>query len=113
MLDLHSNLFESLDGLSALTNLRRLNLAGNRISQLCVLSMMSCLEDLNLSRNFIASLKVQTSAAADTEGGDNSLIDKTVLPDSLLKLNLAANRCVCCGGCTAMQLAHTSSPASL
>ena len=92
MLDLHSNLFESLNGLSSLTNLRRLNLVGNRISQLCVLSMLSCLEDLNLSRNFIASLKVQTSAV-DTVESNDSLTDRAVLPVSLLKLNLAANRC--------------------
>ena len=89
MLDLHSNLLESLSGLSALTNLRRLNLAGNRISQLCALSMLSCLEDLNLSRNFMINLKVQ-EASAPQEGKNTKVAS---LPNSLRKLNLAANRC--------------------
>ena len=92
VLDLHSNLLESLNGLSALTNLRRLNLAGNRISQLCTLSMLSCLEDLNLSRNFIITLKVQ-EASSRHEGDDTKVAS---LPNSLRKLNLAANRCAVC-----------------
>ena len=89
VLDMHSNLLESLNGLSALTNLRRLNLAGNRISQLSSLSMLSCLEDLNLSRNFIINLKVQ-EASSGQEGEDAKVAS---LPNSLRKLNMAANRC--------------------
>ena len=97
VLDMHSNLLESLDGLSALTNLRRLNLAGNRISQLCPLSMLSCLEDLNLSRNFLTHLKVQEASSCQ-EGEDAQAAS---LPNSLRKLNLAANRCAM--GCSSWE----------
>ena len=88
MLDLHSNILESLNGVSALTNLRRLNLAGNHISQLCPLSMLTCLEDLNLSRNFIISLKAQQASSCP----ENEDAKVASLPNSLRKLNLAANR---------------------
>lgn len=87
---MHSNLLESLTGVSALTNLKRLNLAGNRISQLCGLSMLGCLEDLNLSRNFIVSLKVQEVSSCPESADDTKAAS---LPNSLRKLNLAANRC--------------------
>ncbi len=93
VLDLHSNLVETLTGLTALTNLRRLNLAGNRISQLCSLSMLTCLEDLNLSRNFIVSLTGPKWAVTQDVAGSSGL-DALVLPESLCKLTLAANRYV-------------------
>ena len=91
VLDLHSNLVETLHGITALINLRRLNLAGNRISQLCSLSMLTGLEDLNLSRNFVVSLTASASRAGQ-ENEDSSNWRGPVLPASLQKINLAANR---------------------
>lgn len=100
VLDLHSNLLESFNGFSALTNLRRLNLAGNRFSQLCSLSMLGCLEDLNLSRNFITSLEVQEAAPCH----EDKATQVVSLPNSLRKLNLAANRCA--AGCIYSKRMH-------
>ena len=96
---------ENLSSLTALTNLRRLNLASNRISQLCCLSMLTCLEDCNLSRNFIESLG--TTATAAHQAAHQANIDEQegvqqheiLLPIGLRKLNLASNRC----GCTCCQ----------
>lgn len=92
VLDLQSNLIEVPLGLSSLTGLRRLNLAGNRISKLCSLHMLSCLEDLSLTRNSIAALG--ELGAADPEAGSSSQKSSLpLLPVSLRKLALGHNRC--------------------
>ena len=92
VLDLHSNLVEVLTGIPALTNLRRLNLAGNRISQLCSLSMLSCLEDLNLTRNFLVSLTAPPAEVGHAGQAPSLGPADPLLPTSLRKLALAANK---------------------
>ena len=92
VLDLHNNLMETLTGLTALTNLRRLNLAGNRISHMCSLSMLTCLEDLDLNRNFLVSLTVPKPVPGDAEADGTGGGEDTYWPASLRKLTLAANR---------------------
>lgn len=94
VLDLHSNLVETMTGLTGLTNLRRLNLAGNRISQVCSLSTLTCLEDCNLSRNFVVSLSVPKPVAQTTDAESSSAGKEAFWPASLRKLNLGANRCL-------------------
>ncbi len=64
MLDLHSNLMETMDGISTLVSLRLLNLSGNRIRHLSNIENLSVLAELNLGRNFIASLMPPEEAAA-------------------------------------------------
>ena len=64
VLDLHSNLMETMDGISTLVSLRVLNLSGNRIRHLSNIENLSALAELNLGRNFIASLMPPEEAAA-------------------------------------------------
>jgi Leucine-rich repeat (LRR) protein len=92
VLDLHNNLMETLTGLTALTNLRRLNLAGNHISHICSLSMLTCLEDLDLNRNFLVSLTVPKPVPGDVDADRTGGVEETYWPASLRKLTLATNR---------------------
>ena len=64
VLDLQSNLMETMDGISTLVSLRLLNLSGNRIRHLSDIENLSSLAELNLGRNFIASLMPPEEAAA-------------------------------------------------
>ena len=64
VLDLHSNLMETMDGISTLVSLRLLNLSGNRIRHLSNIKNLSALAELNLGRNFIASMMPPEEVAA-------------------------------------------------
>ena len=74
VLDLHSNLMETMDGISTLVSLRLLNLSGNRIRHLSNIDNLSVLAELNLGRNFIASLMPPEEAAAGEVCGRSALI---------------------------------------